>query len=208
MKHIILDKTGKKSSELELSDSIFNIEPNLTALSHYIRVYLSNQRQGTSSSLTRGEVSGTGKKPWKQKGTGRARTGSLRTPIFRHGGISHGPKPKSWTLSIPNKIKRLALLSALSLKVKNNNLKILEEITLNAPKTKEMHDLIKTLEVKGKTLLLLDKNDLNMRKSVENLANVSTALVENLNAYQVFKNRTLVMLKPAVKILEEKYENK
>ena len=206
MKLEVFDKKGKKVEDMSVSSRVFGIKPNTVAVAQYIRAYLSNQRQGTSSAKTRGEVSGGGKKPWKQKGTGRARAGSTRGPIWRHGGISHGPKPKSWYLDIPKKIKRLALSSALSSKYSDNKIKVLESLELEKPKTKEVIKIIDALGLNGKILIVFDKKDENNLKSVSNISGVFTALADNLNAFEVIKSETLLFLKNGVKILESKYE--
>lgn len=206
MKISVLDKTGKQVETLELNDTVFGIKPNTTVLAQYLRVYLHNKRQGTSATKTRGDVSGGGKKPWRQKGTGRARVGSIRSPLWRHGGIIHGPQPKSWTLSLSKNIKKLAITSILSKKTASDSIIVLDKLKLELPKTKQ---LLKILEgIKGnsrKTLLVLLDNDLNIRKSASNLSNVSTALVDNLNAYEIMHSEKIVFLKDAVLKINEKY---
>src|SRR3989344_2069599 len=147
MKIDVLDIKGKKVDEITLKKEIFGIEPNETVLAQYVRVYRTNQRQGTSSTLNRGEVSGGGKKPWKQKGTGRARVGSTRNPIWVHGGVAHGPKPKDWTLKLPKKVKRLALISALSSAVEKKKLTVLDKIEIESPKSKLVSEIVKNLDL-------------------------------------------------------------
>lgn len=206
MKLEVLDIKGKKVEDMDVSSQIFGVKPNLIVLGQYIRAYLSNQRQGTSSSKTRGEVSGGGKKPWKQKGTGRARAGSTRGPIWRHGGISHGPKPKSWYLDIPKKMKRLALFSALSSKYSENKIKVLDSLSLKQPKTKEIVQMISSLDLNDKLLIVFDVINENNFKSARNIFGVKTALVDNLNAFEVMKSKNILFLKDGIKNLEGKYE--
>jgi len=205
MKAEVLDNKGIKIEDITLSNDVFGVKPKANLIAHYVKVYLSNNRQGTSSTKTRAEVSGGGKKPWKQKGTGRARVGSSRNPLWRHGGISHGPKPKDWTLSMPKKMKRLATVMALSSKALSNNLKILSEIKLKKEKTSEVKNLLSTLKLDGKTLIVTGvKNDL-LLKSVSNLKNVDLSFVGTLNAFEILKSKNLVLVKDAVKSLEKKY---
>ena len=206
MKLEVFDIKGKKIEDIEVSSRVFGVKPNITAVAQYIRAYLSNQRQGTSSTKNRGEVSGGGKKPWKQKGTGRARAGSTRGPIWRHGGVSHGPKPKSWYLNIPKKIKRLALFSALSSKYSDNKIKVLESLKLEKPKTKEVVQIIDALGLNDKLLIVFDHKDERNFKSTRNISGVTTALVDNLNAFEIMKSRNVLFLKEGIKILESKYE--
>ncbi len=208
MKQQVLDIQGNKVEELELSENIFGIKPNETVLAQYVRVFLANQRQGTSSTKTRAEVSGGGKKPWRQKGTGRARHGSTRSPIWRHGGVAHGPKPKSWSLSLPQKIRQLALKSALSQKQANDKIKILCELETNTPSTKFMREVLTKLESNGKTLIVLDTVKPNVIKSSSNLPAVNTVFWEALNAYDILSTDTLIFTKDAVLKLQEKYEAK
>lgn len=208
MKLDIFDKNGKKLGEIKISKSIFGIVPNIFALGQYIRVYLNNQRQGTSSTKTRGEVSGGGKKPWKQKGTGRARAGSNRSPIWRHGGITHGPKPKSWRLEVPKNVKKLALFSALSSKYSDNKIKVLDLLKIEKPKTKEIVKIIKALELESKSLIILDKKNDSVYKSVRNIPGMTTSSVENLNAFEIVKTKNILFLSDSLKALETKYETK
>lgn len=208
MKVAVVNEKGKKVEDISLKDAIFGIIPNNIALAQYLRVFQANQRQGTSSTKTRGEVSGGGKKPWRQKGTGRARQGSTRSPLWRHGGVAHGPNPKSWRLSIPQKIKRLAFISAVSFKFKNKEVTVLDEFKLAKPETKKAKELLTNLNLLGKTLIVLADNDLNLRKSVSNLGNVKTALVENVNAYELLWAKDVLFLKSAILKVQEKYADK
>lgn len=202
----VVDTKGKKVEELTLSDAVFGIEPNEEAVSQYLRVYRANQRQGTSSTKTRGEVSGGGIKPWRQKGTGRARVGSSRVPLWRHGGVSHGPKPRVWSLSLPARIRRLAIVSALSAAAKGNKMTVLDSLKFVAPKTKDMHETFKNLGVKGRTLLVLNEADQNIIKSARNIKDVETTISGTLNAYDLIRARNIVFLKDAVLSIEDKYK--
>ena len=205
MKSQVFDYKGAKIEDITLSDDIFGVKPKADLIANYVRVYLSNNRQGTSSTKTRAEVSGGGKKPWKQKGTGRARVGSTRNPLWRHGGISHGPKPKDWSLMMPKKMKKLATVMALSSKALSDNLIILSEINLKNSKTKEVKNLLDSLKLSGRTLIVTDMKDDSLLRSISNLKNVDLSFVGTLNAYEILKSKNLVMLKDAVKSLENKY---
>ena len=201
----VFDMTGKKLSDMELNASIFGIEPSIPAMHLCVVSYLANQRQGTQSTLTRAEVSGGGKKPWRQKGTGRARQGSTRAPQWYHGGISHGPKPRDYQKSVNKKVRRLAMKSALSSKVADSELIVLDDIKLDAIKTKEMAKVVNALETGKKVLFVLpEKNDIVYR-SARNIAGVSTTLATTLNVYDILNCDTVVVLKDAVSKIEEVY---
>ena len=166
----VFDMTGKKLSDMELNADIFGIEPSISAMHLCVVAYLANQRQGTQSTLTRSEVSGGGKKPWRQKGTGRARQGSTRAPQWYHGGISHGPKPRKYHKDVNKKVRRLAMKSALSAKVADSELIVLDDLKLDAIKTKEMAKVVNSLETGKKVLFILpEKNDVVYR-SARNIA--------------------------------------
>lgn len=205
MKIDVFDKKGKSVEKMELDKNVFGVEPNQTLLSQYVRVFRANQRQGTSSTKERSEVRGGGRKPWRQKGTGRARHGSIRSPLWVGGGIAHGPRPKSWNLSLPKRMKRAAIVSALSLKQSKNQVKVLKNLTMKEPKTKEVVEILKNLKLRGKTLLVLDKNDANIVKSARNIEKLSVSLGENLNGYDLISNQDVLFLKDAVIKLQEKY---
>ncbi len=206
MKVDVLDINGKTVESIDLDKSVFEITPNEIVLAQYTRVFGANQRQGTSASKTRAEVSGSGKKPWKQKKTGRARHGSKRSPLWRHGGIVHGPKPKSWTLALPKKIKQLAVRSALSKKATTKKITVLKELALTEPKTAEISALFKKLNMEPRrTLLILGENDLNTRKSAANVKGLTTSLVDNLNAFEVLLAHDVIFEKNALVKLQEKY---
>ena len=201
----VLNMAGAKVSELELCESIFAIEPNTSAMHIAIVNYLANQRQGTQSTLTRSEVSGGGKKPWRQKGTGRARQGSTRAPQWYHGGIAHGPKPRSYRFEINKKVKRLALKSALSSKVAASEMIVLDELTLAAIKTKEVVNVLAAVKAAKKTLIVLpEKNDVIYR-SARNIEGVNVTFVNTLNVYDILNCDSIVVLKDAVAKIEEVY---
>ena len=201
----VLNMAGAKVSELELCESIFAIEPNTSAMHIAVVNYLANQRQGTQSTLTRSEVSGGGKKPWRQKGTGRARQGSTRAPQWYHGGIAHGPKPRSYRFEINKKVKRLALKSALSSKVAASEMIVLDELTLAAIKTKEVVNVLAAVKAAKKTLIVLpEKNDVIYR-SARNIEGVNVTFVNTLNVYDILNCDSIVVLKDAVAKIEEVY---
>ena len=201
----VFDRTGKKLDSIELSDSIFGIVPSIPAMHLCVVSYLANRRQGTQSTLTRSEVSGGGKKPWRQKGTGRARQGSTRAPQWYHGGIAHGPKPRDYQKSVNKKVRRLAMKSALSAKLADDELIVLSELKLDEIKTKAVADMIKALNVGKKVLIVLpEKNDVIYR-SARNIAGVKTTLVNTLNVYDILNCDTVIVLKDAVSKIEEVY---
>lgn len=201
----VFDSKGAKVSDIELAESVFGIEPNTSAMHLCVVNYLANQRQGTQSTKTRSEVSGGGKKPWRQKGTGRARQGSTRAPQWTHGGIAHGPKPREYGFSINKKVKRLAMKSALSSKVAAEEMVVLESLALDAIKTKDVVSVLSALETGKKVLLVLhEKNDVIYR-SARNIAGVKVALVNTLNVYDILNSDTMVVLKDAVAKIEEVY---
>jgi len=208
MKVDFYTKTGTKKDPIEVSKDLFGVGPNEPLLLQYIHIFKTNQRQGTSKVKTRSEVSGGGKKPWQQKGTGRARHGSIRSPIWRHGGVAHGPLPKKWHLDFPKKMRVLALKSALSNKLKEGSLAVMEAPNLKTPSSKEMAKILAKLDLHGKVLLVQKENNLAVRKSVSNLENVKCSMAENLNAYEVLLADRIILIKDALEFLEEKYENK
>ncbi len=201
----VLDMTGAKVGTMKLSDSIFGIEPNAVVMHAAVVNYLANQRQGTQSTLTRTEVSGGGRKPWRQKGTGHARQGSTRAPQWRHGGVALGPKPRDYSYSLNKKVRQLALKSALSDKVLNKSLVVMSEIKMDSFKTKTMVECLNAIGATGKTLLVLDTNDAFVVKSAANIKGVKTTQYNTLNTYDVINAEKVVMVKAAVKKLEEVY---
>lgn len=200
----VYDITGKAVGEIELSDNIFGQEVNANVLHEVVKAYLANQRQGTQSALTRAEVSGGGIKPWRQKGTGRARQGSTRSPQWRHGGVVFAPKPRDYTIRVNKKVKRLAMKSALSSKVLDTDLIVFNELNLAAAKTKEM---VKTLgAVKAdKALIVLPESNETVERAARNIPGVKTTLVGTLNVYEILKYRKLILTEASVKKIEEVY---
>lgn len=201
----VVDMAGKVVSELELNENVFGIEPNKTAMHSAVVNYLANQRQGTQSTLTRTEVSGGGRKPWRQKGTGHARQGSTRSPQWRHGGIALGPKPRSYRFVLNKKVKKLAMLSALSSKVSENEMIVVDAIKTDEFKTKTMVAMLKALEAEKKTLIVLDAVDTKVIKSAANIEGVKTTQYNTLNVYDILNCDKFVIVKGAVEKLEEVY---
>ncbi len=201
----VLDMAGKNVGEITLSDAIFGITPNAVVMHMAVINYLANQRQGTQSTLTRTEVSGGGKKPWRQKGTGHARQGSTRAPQWRHGGIVHAPKPRDYSYALNKKVKRLALKSALSDKVLSGDLIVLDELKLETYKTKVVADCLKAIGAGKKTLIILENNDAFAVKSIANIAGAKSAQAGTINTYDIINADTLVIVKGAVAKLEEVY---
>ena len=196
---------GKKVSDVELKEEIFGIEPN-EAIVHSVLVnYLANQRQGTQNTKTRAEVSGGGRKPWKQKGTGRARQGSIRAPQWIKGGIALGPKPRSYKYRVNKKEKRLAIKSMLSSKVLENELVVVDKLSFKEIKTKNMVNALANLKVNEKALILLPEKDENVQKSARNIEGVKTSLVNTINVYDLLKYSKLIVTLDTVKKLEEVY---
>ena len=196
---------GKKVSDIELADSVFGIEPNEKIVHSVLVNYMANQRQGTSNTKTRAEVSGGGRKPWRQKGTGRARQGSIRSPQWFKGGIALGPKPRDYSYRVNKKERRLAVRSVLSSKVLENNLVVVDSMNFDAIKTKNMVSALNNLKVEGKTLIVLPEKNENVQKSARNIEGVKTSLVNTINVYDLLKYNKLVLTVDAVKSLEEVY---
>ena len=201
----VYDIEGKKVKTLELNEEIFGIEPNEAVVHSVLVNYLANQRQGTQSTKTRSEVSGGGKKPWRQKGTGRARQGSIRAPQWVGGGIALGPKPRSYKYTVNKKERRLAIKSMLSSKVLENELVVVDSLPLKEIKTKEMVKALNNLKVEGKTLILLPEKNEIVQKSARNIEGVKTLLVNTINLYDLLKYKNLVVTVDTVKKLEEVY---
>ena len=201
----VLSVDGKKVKELELNENVFGIEPNENIVHSAIVNYLANQRQGTQNTETRAEVSGGGRKPWRQKGTGRARQGSIRAPQWIKGGIALGPRPRSYSYKINKKEKRLAIKSILSSKVAEKELIVLDKLELKEIKTANMVKILNNVKVEGKTLILLPSNNENVCKSSRNIEGVKTLTVDTINAYDLVKYKGLVVTEDTVKKLEEVY---
>lgn len=195
---------GQTIGEVQLSESVFGIAPNPAVLHTYVKAYLANQRQGTQSALTRAEVSGGGKKPWRQKGTGQARQGSTRSPQWTHGGIVFAPKPRDYRLCLNKKVKRLAMKSALSDKALENEVIVFDNLALEAPKTKEMVKVLKNVDVCN-ALIVLPGRDETVERAAHNIAGVKTTHVGTLNPYDILKAKTLILTQDSLKMVEEVY---
>lgn len=201
----VYNQEGRKTSKLELADSVFGIEPNADAMHLAVVSYLANQRQGTQSTLTRSEVSGGGAKPWRQKGTGRARQGSTRAPQWTHGGIVFAPKPRDYSFSVNKKVKRLAMKSALSSKVADGQIIIVDEINLNEYKTKAVAEMLKAIGSEKKALIVLPEVNDKVIASARNIPGVKTAQVNTLNVYDILNADKFIVVKDAVAKIEEVY---
>ena len=201
----ILSTSGKQVGQIALDDKVFGVEPNLHVMHMALRRQLNNARGGNACAKTRAEVSGGGRKPWKQKGTGRARQGSIRAPQWIKGGIALGPKPRTYTIKLTKKVKRLALKSALSSKVIDNNVMVLDEINFSEIKTKNMVNVLNNLKLETNALIVLgDKNE-NVVRSAKNIPNVKTAYVNTINVYDILKYNKFIMTKEAAAKIEEVY---
>ena len=201
----VVDMAGKEVGSMELSDKVFAADVDSSVLHSAVKVYLANQRQGTQSTLTRSEVSGGGKKPWKQKGSGRARQGSTRSPQWTHGGVALGPKPRSYRTDLNKKVKRLAMKSALSSKVLDNSLVVINEIVATEYKTATMAKMLKAIGAEKKALVVLAEKNEMVIKSLGNIAGVKIAYVNTLNVYDILNCGTLVVAEAAAKKIEEVY---
>lgn len=201
----VFDMTGSQVSEMEIADSIFAIEPNTAVMHASVVNYLANQRQGTQSTLTRTEVRGGGRKPWRQKGTGHARQGSIRAPQWTHGGIALGPKPRDYSYELPKKVKRLALKSAFSAKVADNNLIVVDNIAVEGYKTKAVAEMLSNLGADKKALIVMPEVDAKLIKSTANIPGVKTALVNTINVYDILNCDKFIVAKSALEKIEEVY---
>lgn len=202
----VLNVSGQKVSEIELSESVFGIEPNIPVLHEVVKNYLANQRQGTQSAKTRAEVSGGGRKPFRQKGTGNARQGSITAPHYIGGGVVFAPKPRSYRYTLPKKVRRLALKSAFSAKVMENEMIVLDELTLAAPKTKDMVKILNNIKVSGKKVLIVTGDvEQNVVKATSNLEGIKTTFVGEINVYDILNHDYFVVTKSAVEKFEEVY---
>ena len=199
------DMTGKELGTKDLSEAVFGIEPNVAVLHDAVKNYLANQRQGTQSTLTRTEVAGGGRKPWRQKGTGHARQGSTRAPQWRHGGIALGPKPRDYSYSLNRKVKKLAFRSAFSAKVKDNEMMVIDQITMYEYKTKDIVKLLNALGAGKKALIVLPEVNEKVIKSAANIPGVKTAVVGSLNVYDILNYTNFIIASEAVDKLEEVY---
>ena len=201
----IYNVNGEVVGNMELSENVFGIDVNENALHLVVKNQLANKRQGTQSTKTKSEVSGGGKKPWKQKGTGRARQGSIRSAQWIKGGIVLGPKPRSYRYTLPKKVRRLALKSALTSKVNGNEMLVLDELNFTEFKTKQMAEILNKLNVNGSVLIVIEGCDKKVVNSARNIANVQTASVGTINVYDILKHNKLIMTKSAVSKVEEVY---
>ena len=201
----VVDMSGKEVSTLTLSDKVFGAEVNGAVLHTAVKAYLANQRQGTQSTLTRTEVSGGGKKPWKQKGTGRARQGATRSPQWTHGGVALGPKPRSYRITITKKTRRTALFSALSSKVADGKMIVVNNIATDAFKTKTMVGMLNAIGADKKALVVLPEVDAKVVKSCDNIEGVNTTVYNSINVFDILNCDTLVVAEAAVKKIEEVY---
>lgn len=201
----VMNINGQNVGEIELCDSIFNVEVNEHVLYEAVKCQLANRRQGTQSAKTRAEVRGGGRKPWKQKDTGRARQGSTRSVQWVGGGVAFAPKPRSYKYTLPKKVRRLAMKCALSSKVQNNEIIVLDALTMDAPKTKEFVAILNNIKASRKALVVTAEKNENVIKSARNIEGVQTALVNTLNVYDILNHDTFVITTDAVKKVEEVY---
>ena len=201
----VLDMAGKEVGSIELAESVFGIEPNKSVMLHMVKNYLANQRQGTQSALTRSEVSGGGKKPWRQKGTGHARQGSTRAPQWTHGGIVFAPKPRDYSYTVNKKVRRLAMKSAFSAKVAGNEMVVIDAITMDEYKTKTIAAMLKAVGAEKKALIVLPEVNEKVIASAANIPGVKTAQVNTLNVYDILNADLFIVAKDAVAKIEEVY---
>lgn len=199
----VYNVSGDQVGEIELNEKIFGIPVHHSVLHDAVVAHLAGQRKGTHNTKTRSDVSGGGRKPWRQKGTGRARQGTTRSPIWRGGGIVFGPHPRNYSLNLPKKVKRLALKSALSSKVEDGTLVVLDELKLEQPKTKDVVAILKNLKVDNKALVVIDSKDDNVLKSARNISGVKPVTVSWMNTYDLLAHNTLVITKDAISKVEE-----
>ncbi|HOD01187.1 MAG TPA: 50S ribosomal protein L4 [bacterium] len=204
MKIDVFNLKGEKKEQIELKDDVFGFKPNQKVLEQYVRVYQLNQRQGTSSTKNRSEVSGGGAKPWRQKGTGRARQGSIRSPIWVGGAVAHGPRPKDWKAGLNEKMKRIALKSILSLRMSDGKIFVIDNEKVEKPKTKLFSDILKKFEIEGKISLVWAGDCENLLKSARNIPGVFLVNESSFGAYDAVKSQNLVFLKDAVLKVQER----
>lgn len=201
----LYDINGSQVGDIELKDDIFGIEVNTHVMYEAVKNYLANQRQGTQSAKTRAEVRGGGRKPWRQKGTGRARQGSIRSPQWKGGGVVFAPKPRDYSYSLPKKVKRLALKSALTSKVVDNEIIVLDSLTLDQAKTKEMVKVLSNLKANKKSLIVIPERDEKVIRAASNIPGVKTAYVNTINVYDILNCDSFIITKDAVNKVEEVY---
>ena len=201
----VLDIEGKEVDQIELSDNVFGIEPNVPVMHQMVVNYLANNRQGTQSALTRSEVSGGGRKPWRQKGTGHARQGSTRSPQWRHGGVVFAPKPRSYSFTVNKKVRRLAMKSAFSSKVLSNDMIVLDSLKLDEFKTKKIINMLDAVGADRKALIVIPEVNEKIIRSTNNISGVQTALINTLNVYDILNADKIIVLREAVNKIEEVY---
>ena len=201
----VLDMAGKEVGSIDLSEAVFGMEPNKSVMLHMVKNYLANQRQGTQSALTRAEVSGGGKKPWRQKGTGHARQGSTRAPQWTHGGIVFAPKPRDYSYTVNKKVRRLAMKSAFSAKVAGNEMVVIDAITMDEYKPKTIAAMLKAVGAEKKALIVLPEVNEKVIASAANIPGVKTAQVNTLNVYDILNADMFIVAKDAVAKIEEVY---
>lgn len=197
----LFDSTGKKKETLELDKDIFNGRFNEAVLYQAVKMYRANKRRGNASTKTRADVEGAGRKPWKQKGTGRARAGSIRSPLWRHGGISFGPHPRRFQYTLPRKVKRIAFISSVNAKLKSAQVLAIEELSLDGPKTKKIYDLLEKLKINKRVLFLVDKMDKNLILASRNIRNLTLKRVDEATALDVLSHDNLLVAKKALEAL-------
>lgn len=202
---ILYNTQGAAVGQIDLNDDVFGVEINEAVLHQVVKMQLANKRQGTQSTLTRAEVRGGGKKPWRQKGTGRARHGSIRSPIWRKGGVVFAPKPRDYRFSVPKKIRRLAMKSALSSKLKDQQLVVLNALSLPFPKTREMVGVLKNLNVNDKALVVLAGSDVSVERACRNIPGIKLAFINTLNVLDILNHDKFIATEEAVRRIEEVY---
>lgn len=199
----VYNMSGEQTGEIELAEDVFGVEVNQHVLYEVVKNQLANRRQGTQSVKTRSEVRGGGRKPWRQKGTGRARHGSIRSPLWVGGGVAFAPKPRDYSYKVPKKVRRLAMKSALSSKVLNNELTVLDRLEMEGPKTSAMVELLANIKSGKKALIVMTDNDSNIIKSARNIPNVKTISINTLNVYDILNSDTLIITEEGIRRVEE-----
>jgi len=203
----IINQSGKKLEKLELPASVFGAKGNPYLLHEVVRMYQANKRSGTASTKRRGEVRGAGSKPWRQKGTGRARVGSIRTPVWRGGGVAFGPRPRDYSYTMPRKKLKISLREALSDKLNNKEVTVIDKIELANPKTKEMAQVLKKLNLKGRVAIVLEKIDEKIKRAGKNIPTLSLITARDLNAYDVLLCNKLIVAREAIAVIEKRLKN-
>ena len=199
----MVNMQGEPVGDIDLKEEIFDIEVNEHAVYLVVKNILANKRQGTKSAKTRAEVRGGGRKPWRQKGTGRARQGSIRSPQFKGGGVVFAPKPRDYSYTTPKKVRRLALKSVLTSKLKDNEIIVVDEIKMNEPKTKAFNEFLKAIKADKKALIVTDGKDENVVRSARNIEGIHTSMAQNINVYDLLKYNSLVLSKDALNVVQE-----